>query len=134
MAEVSYTSDLITVYGKTDGRNATGVFTLYSTSFTNSPNYLRFDKGVRVKIWGRRVEGAPATIYIEFAPDATAPSPSWTPVGAVVLSSACAVELEKRRPVVIECRTGREGIRFAWEQSTAGVTHVELDIEVEPAE
>lgn len=123
--------NIFTVMGETDGVNTTGVITLQSDLFTNKPNYLKFDKGLRIKIWARRVAGNPVTIRLEFSPDVTITTPTWTPVGDVItLSSPGVIELEKRRPIKIDCRRGTEGIRFTWIQDTPGKSYFTAEIEV----
>ena len=124
--------ELITVYGKTDGTNTTGTLTLTSPTFTNTPTYIKLDKHMKIKIWARRVAEAPATIYVQYTNDVTADTPEWQTIDAIHLADEGELDLEKRRPIVIICRTGKEAIRFTWEQTTAGVTHVTFDIEIEP--
>ena len=124
--------ELFTVYGKTDGTNTTGTFTLQSEAFTNTPNYIRVDKHMKLKIWARRVAGAPATIYIQYTRDVTAASPTWVTIDAIHLVAEGELDLEKRKPVIVISRTGKEAVRFTWEQATAGITHVSFDIEIEP--
>ena len=127
-------SDIITVYGATDGTSTTGTFTLHSKDFTNTPTYIQLDKGVKFKIWSIRISGAPATIRIEYTDDVTASPPTWTTIDSYHLPSSGSITLEKRRPIIIYGRTGNEAVRFVWDQTTtgAGVTEISVEIEIEP--
>ena len=124
-------TEMITVYGSTDGTNTTGTFTLRGQMFTNSVQYIRLDQGLKAKIWGKRIAGAPVTVYIEMTDDVTVATPVWRTIDAEYLSVEGNIDLEKRHPVIVEFKTGKEAIRFTWEQATAAVSHVAFDIEVE---
>jgi len=123
-------SELFTVYGKTDGTNTTGTFALSSPIFKGTVTYIRIPKGMKAKIWGKRISGEPATITVEMTRDVTAGTPEWSAIHTEVLSSAGELDIEKRRPIIVESRTGKEAIRITWNQSTAAVTYVEFDIEI----
>lgn len=127
--------DLITVNGETDGTSTTGVFTLRSEAFTNTPNYIRIDKHIKAKIWARRVCGKPVIVKIEYTRDYTDWS-SPTVLDVIVLSSEGEIDLEKRKPLIVVGRTGREAIRFTWDQTawSAGKSYISFDIEFEPLE
>jgi len=125
-------SDLITIYCETDGTNTTGTFSINSTAFTNTPQYIQVDKHLKLKIWARRIAGAPATIYVQYTDDVTATTPTWKNMDVIHLASEGELDLEKRKPVIVIGRTGKESIRFTWEQTTAGKTYVMFDIEIEP--
>ena len=123
---------LFSVYGVTDGTSTTGTFSLNSDVFTNTPSYLKFDKNVKVKIWARRVSGAATLVHLKYTNDVTVTTPTWITLDTLDLASAGQLDLEKRRPILIICRTGKEAIRIDWEQTTAGVSYVAFDIEGEP--
>jgi len=125
-------SDLITVYCETDGSNTTGTFSIKSTSFTNTPEYIQIDKHLKLKIWARRIAGAAATVFVQYTDDVTASTPTWQNIDVIHLAADGELDLEKRKPVIVVGRTGKEAIRFTWSQSTAAKTYVVFDIEVEP--
>jgi len=124
-------TEMITVYGETDGVNTTGVFTLTSQAFTNSVQYIRLDQGLKAKIWGKRIAGSPVTVHIQMTDDVTASTPAWRTIDTEYLSVEGNIDLEKRHPIIVEFKTGKEAIRFTWEQSTAAKSYVAFDIEVE---
>ncbi len=126
-------TELITVYGETDNTNATGVFTLKGQLFTNSVNYIRLDKGLKAKIWAKRVAGAPLVLKVEVTDDVTVDNPSWRVIDAEFLTSPGNIDLEKRHPIIVEFKTGKEAFRFSWDQSATGVgkSYVSFDIEIE---
>ena len=126
---MSRMSELISLYGATDGSNTTGTFSLYSDAFVGTVNQLKFDKGLKAKIWAKQISGAPVKVYIDVSYDGGS---TWITIDAEELASEGQVNLEKRRPRIVVFRTGNELIRVRWEQSTAGVSHVVLDIELEP--
>jgi len=123
---------LFPIHLKTDGTSTTGTFTIESPLFTNTPEYLRFDKGLKVKIWSKRASGKPVRVYIQFTNDVTESSPSWVTIDHIDLPIEGEHDLEKRRPTKIDIRTGKEAIRFTWDQTDtgAGESHIMLDIEV----
>ena len=123
-------SELFTVYGKTDGTNTTGTFSLSSPVFRGTVTYIRIPKGMKAKIWGKRISGDAATITVEMTRDVTAGTPTWSAVHTEYLASPGELNIEKRRPIIVEGRTGKEAIRITWSQGTAGTTHVEFDIEI----
>lgn len=127
-------SEIITVFGKTDGSNTTGTVPLSGPDFSNSPTQLKLDKGLKAKIWAKRISGAPVKFKILYTPDSTAGTPVWIEIDEEDLASEGVIELEKRRPIIISFRTGNEAIRIDWEQGTAGVSTIALDIEIEPLE
>ena len=72
--------ELFSVYAKTDGSSTTGTCNLYSDLFygTTPPTYIRIPKGMKLKIWAKRIYGAVATQFnIQYTHDVTAASPSY---------------------------------------------------------
>lgn len=124
-------SNIITVFGQTDGTNTTGVFTLTSKDFKNSVTHLQLDKGLKYKIWNIRISGEPVTVNIEKTEDVTASPPTWVQIDSYDLVSPGVIILEKRRPIVVHGKTGLEAIRFTWNQTTAAVSKISIDIEIE---
>jgi len=125
-------SELFTVYGKTDGSSAEGTFSLTSTLFRGSVNYIRIPKGMKLKIWCKSISGKPAVVNIEYTSDVTAETPEWNPIHTEVLASEGEIEIEKRRPIIVLGKTGKEAVSFTWDQTDfgAGVTYIEFDIEI----
>lgn len=126
-----YTTDVITFYGETDGSSTTGTFTLYSEAISGSVTTIRLDKGLKAKIWAKEISGAPVTVKILFTDDATVATPTWTTIDVETLASTGQLNLEKRKPRIIQFRTGKEAIRFDWSQSTAGKSYITIEIEIE---
>ncbi len=125
---------LVTVRGSGSGTG--GVLSLYSESFyvgaAITYSYIRLgDPGVKVKIWTKRVaaDGA-AWINIEYTNDITASTVTWTTIESQYLASPGVIELEKRRPIVINARTGREAVRITWSSATSVTVSVEVEIEI----
>lgn len=128
---MKYKSEIITILAGTDGKSTSGQMTITSDAFTNAVQYIRLDKHVKYKIWARRVSGSPATIKIEYAKDYS----DWTSplvLDVIHLASEGELDLEKRKPIIIVGRTGKEAIRFTWEQVNAGLTYLSAEIEIEP--
>ena len=127
--------ELFTVYGKTDGSSTTGDFKLYSDLFyysdPTSPtkDYIRIPKGLKAKIWCKRISGEAVEVIIKFTKDVTAASPTWAEIGRENLASAGEFTLEKRRPIVVRSITGKEAIRFSWSQPSPGNSYFEAEIE-----
>jgi len=99
---------------------------------------LRLERGLKAKVWARRLEGtAGFRLLIQFSPDVTVATPTWNPIDSANLASAGSLELEKRRPVVVQFKTGAEGIKFSYSDATgagriAFVAEVEVTDEEEP--
>jgi len=124
-------SELLHLYGETDGSSTSGTFSLSSPDFSGSVSYIRIPKGMKLKIWCKRISGEVATlIKIGFTRDVTVSSPTWVTIGTEYLASPGEIILEKRRPIVVEGITGKEAIAVTWSQGTAGKAYVELEVEV----
>ncbi|RLC63797.1 MAG: hypothetical protein DRI01_04540 [Chloroflexi bacterium] len=121
--------EIITFYAETDGSNTTGDFTLDSDVLHSTVSYIRPDKGYKLKIWAWRVAGAPVTVLINYTNDVTVGSPTWKTIGAIHLSSEGIEEMEKRKPVIVLSKTGKEAVKFSWSQSAAGVSRVGFEVE-----
>lgn len=123
-------SDLITLYGETDGVATTGVFTLTSDVFYAGVSHIRLDKNIVAKVWSIEVSLNPVTVDIEYTHDVTAPTPAWTKAKSIHLATAGEVAHDKRRPIrTITARTGREGIRFSWQQVSPAKSHIAIIVE-----
>jgi len=124
-------SELFTCYGATDGSSTTGDFTLYSRdliygSFTS----FRIPKGMKAKIWCKRIAGEAVDIIINFTKDVTVASPTYNPVDRQKLASAGELILEKRRPIVLRSIDGKEAFKVSWSQTAAALSYVDLEIEI----
>ena len=121
---------LMTFYGKTDGANTTGVFSLYSEYLVTPVNYIKLDMGLIAKIWAYRVAGEPCVVLVEVSVDGGS---TYNTVGAIDLSSSGHVSEEKRRPIriegIAEAKNALTYIRFRWSQSAPGESHIGIEIE-----
>ena len=120
--------ELITFYGKVSGL---GDYSLTSPAIRGSVGYIMIPKGVKLKIWAKRIAGPATTVAIMFTRDVTASSVTWETIGTEHLASAGEITLEKRRPIVVVGYTGKEAIKFS-RVGPSGATdesYVEFDIE-----
>ena len=124
------TSELMTLYGATDGSSTTGQFSLNGDLLYSAVSYVRIPKGMKAKIWCKRISGAAVDVIIEYTYDCTVASPTWVAVSRESLTSAGEIILEKRRPVVLRGFTGKEAFRISWSQSTAASSYVEIEVEL----
>jgi len=126
--------ELITVYGSATptASGQSGIFTLYSQIAYNTFNYIRIPKGTKMKIWAKRISGTTSfTFEIYYTPDITQPGPPWTIINSEYLSSPGTLELEKRKPIIINGFTGNETIQLAYSNTgNPGTLTVEVDIEI----
>lgn len=128
--------EIFTVKGETDGTSTTGDFPLncdlfyYSDPANPTLTYLRIPKGLKVKIWCKRISGAAVTVKIMFTKNITASTPVWAELGSEHLASEGELILEKRRPIVLRATTGLEAVKFSWSQTTAAKSHFEAEIEI----
>lgn len=126
--------ELITVYGSATPTesNLSDIFTLYSPIAYNTFNYIRIPKGTKMKIWAKRISGTTSfTFEIYYTPDITQPRPFWITLESEHLSSPGTLELEKRKPIIINGFTGNEAIRLIYSDTGgSGTISVEVDIEI----
>jgi hypothetical protein len=131
-------TELLTLYGETDGTSTSGDFPLssdmiYSTGtipFT-PPIFVIVPAGMKAKIWARRVSGDGETdVIVQWSPDVTVATPTWIPVERVKLASKGSIELEKRRPVVVRGIRGVEAFKISWSQPTAVKATVVVEVEL----
>lgn len=123
-------TEILTLYGETDGTTTTGTVPLRSDIIYGTATYITIPLGLKVKIWAKRIAGAAVTFTISFTPDITASPPTWIAIDTQVLPSAGEITLEKRRPVVIRSITGTEAFRVTWSQTTAAKSYIDLEVEV----
>ena len=121
---------LITIVFETDGSSTSGVCKAKSTAWYGELDYIRIPRGLKAKIWCKRVSGEVETKFkLEYCRNVKASSPTWMLIGEEILASKGVIELEKRRPIVLEAPTGLEAFRVSWEQPTAGRAVLELEVE-----
>jgi hypothetical protein len=126
---VAEEEEVITFYGATDGTSTKGTFRLDSDVLHGPVDFIRPDKGMRVRIWARWIAGKPCYVYVEQTEDVTAtPEPTYKKVAAFYLSSEGELHEDERRAVELFSRDGKQAFRLTWEQSTAGVTHVAIKV------
>jgi len=125
---------LFTVYGTASptASGASGDFTLTSPDVNSSFTVIRLPKGLKAKVWAKRLSGTVGyTLLINYTTDVTQTTPSWTTVDVEYLSSAGSLEIEKRRPIVVSFKTGKEAIKLSYSNTTgAGSIFASVDIEV----
>ncbi|MCD6241033.1 hypothetical protein J7K27_05905 [Candidatus Bathyarchaeota archaeon] len=125
--------ELFTVYGETDGSSTTGTVSLNSDLFHSSVSYIRIPKGLKAKIWFKKVSGEGETLFtIQYTHDVTAASPTWINVEQEKLASKGEIIIEKRRPVILRGFTGKEAFRVTWTQPSGSAVkaYVELGVEL----
>jgi hypothetical protein len=126
--------ELFTVYGSASptASNQSGDFTLTSPLVRGGFTYIRIPKGMRLKVWAKRLAGtAGFTLQIQYTPDVTAASPAWTPLDAEHLASPGSLELEKRRPAAVYGRTGKEAVKLSYANTTgSGTIYAAAEVEV----
>ena len=126
--------ELITVYGSASptASNQSDIFTLYSPIAYNTFNYIRIPKGTKMKIWAKRISGTTSfTLEIYYTPDITQPRPFFITLDSEYLSSPGTLELEKRKPIIVNGLTGNEAIQLVYLNSGgSGTLSVELEIEI----
>ncbi|RLC35954.1 hypothetical protein DRH29_05495 [candidate division Kazan bacterium] len=122
-------SELFTVTCATDGSNTTGTTTMTSDIIYGSVNYIRIPKGMKAKIWCKRISGDVATKFtIQYSHDVGFTSPKTVSVERI--TSEGEITLEKRRPIILRGLTGNEAFRVTWEQASAGNAFMELEVEL----
>jgi hypothetical protein len=126
--------ELFTVYGSASptASGQSGDFALTSPLVRGSFAYIRVPKGMRLKVWAKRLAGtAGFTLLVQYTPDVTAPSPTWAVLDAEHLASAGSLELEKRRPAAVFGLTGREAVKLSYANTTgAGTVYAAAEVEV----
>jgi hypothetical protein len=125
---------LFTVYGSASpsASGASGDFTLTSQDVYGSFGYIRVPKGLKAKVWAKRLSGTVGfTLQISVTDDVTASPPTWSVIDSEHLASAGSLELEKRRPIVVHARTGKEGVKLSYANTTgAGTIYAVVEVEI----
>jgi len=125
-------AELFTVHGSASG---TGDMSLTSDIFHGTATYIRIPKGMKLKIWARRVTGdATGTIVIRYTHDVTEATPTWVTLSTIYLSSAGEKDLTlSKRPIKVVGYTGKEAIKAEVTSGTGNYT-LELDVEITDGE
>lgn len=131
MVEVKW---LITIYGTASPTDsgASGDFTLTNTDAYGTFSLVRIPKGLKAKVWAKRLAGtAGFTLQIQASDDVTVTSPTWYVIDSEHMANAGSLELEKRRPIVVQARTGKEGIKLSYANTTgAGTIYAVVEVEL----
>jgi hypothetical protein len=126
--------ELMTVFGTTSptASDQSGDLMLSTPIAHNTFTYIRIPKGLKAKIWAKRLAGtAGFTLLVQYTNDVTEPSPTWITIDAEHMATAGSLELEKRRPVVVVARTGNEAVKLSYANTTdAGTLYASVDIEI----
>jgi len=124
---------LFTVIGSASptGPGQSGDLSLASPDVHGPFSSVRLPKGIKAKVWAKRLSGTVGfTLLVQFSPDATAPSPSWTTIDAERLAAAGSLSLEKRRPIVAHFKTGNEALKLSYADTTgAGTIYAVVEVE-----
>jgi len=118
-------SELLTIRGYVSG---TGVYSLDSDLFYSTVDYIVIPKGLKAKIWCKRISGEAADVRIEYTYDYG----DWSSpkvVGFERLASSGEMFIEKRRPIVLRGLTGKEAFRFNRVAGT-GDSYIEVELEL----
>ncbi len=120
---------LITFNSETDGSSTTGVFSLRSDIIDGTVDYIQADIGTVLKIWAKRLVGGALYLLVYWTDDVTVPSPTWRLIDVEYLVSAGDKSYDKRRPIKVKYRTGKEAVQFRWSQATAAKSYIGLEVE-----
>ncbi|MEM4975863.1 MAG: hypothetical protein QXT64_00890 [Desulfurococcaceae archaeon] len=123
--------ELLILRGETTGTGTSGVVSLDSDILYTTANYVMIPKGLKCRVWFKKVSGEGETLFtLQYTDDATAPSPAWRDIEQEKLASKGEVSIEKRRPLVLRGFTGREAFRVTYTQPVASKAYVELGVEI----
>jgi len=123
--------ELLILRGETDGTSTSGTVPLDSDILQATANYVRIPKGLKCKIWFKKVAGEGETLFtLQYTYDVTAATPVWKNIQQEKLASKGETSIEKRRPEILRAFTGREAFRITWTQSVASKAYVELGVEL----
>ncbi|MEM2946299.1 MAG: hypothetical protein QXI87_08140 [Thermoproteota archaeon] len=123
--------ELLILRGETTGTDTSGTVPLDSDLFYSTVNYFRIPKGLKAKIWAKKLSGEGETLFtLQYTYDVTVPSPTWKNIQQEKLASKGELTLEKRRPEILRGFTGKEAFRLTWTQSAASKAYIELGVEL----
>jgi len=123
-------TDLIAIYGETDGTTLTDTFSLNSEWFESPVDYVKVDKGLSAKVWILELSGAAVDVLVDMSPDDGA---SWINVKRIKLPSDGHLELDHRRPVIIAAKNDTTRFRLNWSQAAAAKSYVNGVVEFDQA-
>lgn len=123
-------TDMIAIYGATDGSSTTGTFSLYSEWFESAVSYIKVDKGLSAKVWIFEVSGKAVDVLIDMSPD---DGTTWINVKRIKLASDGHLELDHRKPVIITAKNSTTRFRLTWSQDAAGLSYINGVIEFDHA-
>ncbi len=118
--------ELFTLRGEASG---TGDYTLRGDLIYGTATAIRIPKGLKAKIWCKRIAGEAAQVTINYTKDITASSPTWVAVDTENLASAGELVIEKRRPIILRSATGKEAFKVTRDSGT-GSSFVDLEVEL----
>ena len=118
--------ELLTLRGHVSG---TGDYTLQGDVLYGSVAHVRIPKGMKAKVWAKRIAGEAARVKLMFTHDVTVSSPAWVEVGAEYLASPGEIVLEKRRPIILRGLTGKEAFKLTRDVGD-GDSYVDIDVEL----
>jgi len=119
-------SEMLSLRGNISG---TGDYTLRSDLFYNTTTTFRLPRGLKAKIWAKRLSGQEAQMTINYTNDITVDNPTWVPVSTEYLASAGELTLEKRKPVLLRSIDGKQGFKITRDSGT-GDSFAEFDVEI----
>jgi len=119
--------ELFTLKGKVTG---TGDYTFTSDLIYGTITLFRIPRGMRAKVWCKRISGEAAELYLRYSHDVTVSPISWVDISFEKLASPGELWLEKRRPIVLRSEVGKEGFKLERVTGT-GDSHVEIEVEIE---
>ncbi|MEM4429651.1 MAG: hypothetical protein QXM08_00625 [Thermofilaceae archaeon] len=123
--------ELMVLRGETTGTDTSGVVRLDSDLLYTPVEYVRIPKGLKCRVWFKKVSGDGETLFtLQYTDDVAVPSPTWRDVQQEKLASKGEVSIEKRRPLVLRGFTGREALRVTYTQPVAAKAYVELGVEI----
>lgn len=127
--------ELLVLRGETDGISTSGTVSLYSDILAASADYVMIPKGMKCKIWFKKVSGEGETLFtLQYTYDVTSPRGAWMDIEQEKLASKGEISIDKRRPLVLRGLTGREAFRVVWSQPTPVKAYIELGVEMSDEE
>lgn len=121
----------ISLMGATDGVATSGVISFNADVLYSAATAIRIPKGLALKIWSKHLNGGAITLTTQFTKDVGAAVVVWTDFSKDVFVATVEGDrnIEKRRPLLFRGLTGNEAIQFAYTQSAAAVSGVEINVE-----
>lgn len=140
-------STMQTYYAATDNASLTGTFSLQSLDqetgvALGTVTEIDIPKGIRAKIWMKRISGAICTVntFYNLNPGAATSTSYQVPtntdvqIGSSDLVSAGQLEEDERRPLIcdgLNPGSSLARIQFKWSQTVLGLSYIVIKIEWE---